>query len=267
MAVINNTAYTQAAYQSAYSNYETNGKKEAARAKESTETVTTKKSDATGSENKVEVKGPGTYGSPKLSEKALDYYNSLKKKYGKLNFVLVASDKKQEAEMMKGSFANANALTVLIDTDKIERMATDEAYRAKYEAILNNAASGMNQFKAQLGSKANSVRAFGMTVNDGGTMSFFAVVDKSLAAQRDRIEKKREEKVETKKKEEKKAEKAKKEEKLEESRTADDDTVTITANSVDELIRKIDAYYQQQLFGSVRTKEEEAIGQRYDFSI
>lgn len=266
MAVINNTAYTQAAYQSAYS-YDTNAKKETTKAKESAAEAAGKTTDTTGNDKKVEVKGPGTYGNPKLSEKALDYYNSLKKRYGKLNFVLVASDRKQEAEMMKGSFANANALTVLIDTDKIERMATDEAYRAKYEAILNNAASGMNQFKAQLGSKASSVRAFGMTVNDGGTTSFFAVVDKSLAAQRDRIEKKREEKAEAKKKDEKKAEKAKKEEKLEESRKADDDTVTITANSVDELIRKIDAYYQQELFGSVRTKEEEAIGQRYDFSI
>jgi len=264
MAVINNAAYTQAAYQSAYS-YDANGKKETTKA--GAEVTSAKKSDTTSNDKKTEVKGPGTYGNPKLSEKALDYYNSLKKRYGKLNFVLVASDKKQEAEMMKGSFANANALTVLIDTDKIERMATDEAYRAKYEAILNNAASGMNQFKAQLGSKANSVRAFGMTVNDGGTTSFFAVVDKSLAAQRDRIEKKREEKAEAKKKDEKKAEKAKKEEKLEESRNADDETVTITANSVEELVRKIDAYYQQELFGTVRTKEEEAVGQRYDFSI
>lgn len=266
MAGINNAAFTQAAYQSAYS-YETTGKKETSRAKENTEAAASKQTEYASGEKKVEVKGPGTYGSPKLSEKALEYYNALKKKYGKLNFVLVASDRKQEAEMMKGSFANANALTVLIDADKIERMATDEAYRAKYEAILNNAASGLSQFKAQLGSKASSVKAFGMSVNDGGTTSFFAVVDKSLAAQRDRIEKKREEKAEAKKKDAKKTEKEKNEERLDESRKSDDDTITITANSIDELLRKLDAYFQQERFGMIRTKEEEAVGQKYDFSI
>lgn len=30
-------------------------------------------------DGKKEVKGAGTYGNPKLSQKALDYYNSLKK--------------------------------------------------------------------------------------------------------------------------------------------------------------------------------------------
>lgn len=92
-------------------------------------------------------------------------------------------------------------------------------------------------------------------------------MDKSLAAQRDRIEKKREEKAEAKKKDAQKAEKEKNEERLDESRRSDDNTITITANSIDELLRKLDAYYQQERFGTIRTKEEEAIGQRYDFSI
>lgn len=270
MATINNSLYTQA-YENTYSYEKSREKKNVTSNEASQETSAANKAEETYGKDKVEVKGAGTYGNPKLSQTALDYYNSLKKKYGNLNFVLVASDKKQEAEMMKGSFASPNGLTVLIDTDKIERMATDEAYRKKYEAILSNATSGLSQMKTQLGSMANNVKAYGMSVNDNGMGSFFAVIDKSLAAQKERIEKKAQEKVQEKKNAAKKAEKKKAEERLEEKRKSakeiDEETVTITANSVDELLRKIDQYYQQDMFNNLRTEEERAVGSRLDFSI
>lgn len=270
MAAINNTTYAQAAYESVYSYGNSNGKKNVTKGKD-LETETYGQLNETSDSKKVEVKGAGTYGNPKLSETALNYYNSLKKKYGNLNFVLVASDKKQEAEMMKGSFASPNALTVLIDTEKIERMATDEAYRNKYEAILSNAMSGLSQMKTQLGSTANNVKAYGMSVNNNGTASFFAVIDKSLAAQRERIEKKAEEKAAAKKKEAKIEEKKKTEERIKENRKSSkeamEDTITITANSIEELLRKIDSYYQQDMFSNLRTEEEKAVGSRMDFSV
>lgn len=270
MSTVNGAIYGQLSYQSIYGSEKSNLKNEEVKKDSGTEETKAKKTEEGKAEKKIEVKGPGTYGNPELSEKALDYYNSLKKKYKNLNFVLVASDKKQEAEMMKGSFANASALTVLIDTDKIERMAEDEAYRAKYETILDNAATGLSQFKTQLGSKADSVKAFGMSFNKDGKASFFAVVDKSLAAQRERIEKNAEKKKEAKKAEAKKAQKEKNRERLEERKKADgqeEETVTITADSPEELVRKLDEYYQQELFSVVRTDEEKAVGSRFDFSI
>lgn len=270
MATINNSLYTQA-YENTYS-YEKNREKKNVTSNDVFQnTSAAAQTEGAYGKDKVEVKGAGTYGNPKLSQTALDYYNTLKKKYGHLNFVLVASDKKQEAEMMKGSFANPNGLTVLIDTDKIERMATDETYRKKYEAILSNAASGLSQMKTQLGSMASNVKAYGMTVNDNGMGSFFAVIDKSLATQKERIEKKAQEKIQEKKKADKKAEKKKAEERLEENRKTasetDGETITITANSVDELLRKIDRYYQQDMFNHLRTEEEKAVGSQLDFSI
>ena len=54
-----------------------------------------------------------------------------------------------------------------------------------------------------------------MQVNDNGTASYFAVLEKSSAAQKERIEKKAAEKKEAKKTAEKKAEKKKNEERLE----------------------------------------------------
>lgn len=217
-----------------------------------------------------EVKGAGTYGSPKLSQKALDYYNSLKEKYGNMNFVLVASDKKQEAEAMKGSFASSGRLTVLIDTDKIERMAEDETYRDQIETTIRNAASGVSRLAEQLGNHSSSVTAYGITIDKSGNASYFAVIDKSLASQRERIEKKAEEKRTAKKAESKEAARKEAEERLEEKKASgadDTDKVTITANSIDELLKKLRDYEMDIRADHVRTESEKSIGQSVDYRI
>lgn len=210
-----------------------------------------------GVEGKKAVKGSNTYGNPKLSEGALKYYNELVKKYGNLNFILVDSEKKEEAEMMKGSFANGSNLTVLIDTDKIEQMATDEAFRKKYESILSNATVNMAKVSTGLGVNGQKVRSYGMSFNKEGVASFFAVIDKSLAAQKQRIS----QKAKTKKEEEIKKEKEKAKERLEE------ETTTITADSIEELFSKINDYYMEDRTNYVRTEEEKLRGQKVDFSI
>lgn len=230
---------------------------------------------------KTEVKGPGTYGNPKLSEKALKYYEKLKKKFGNMDFVLVASDKKQEAEAMKGSLSTPRGMVVLIDTDKIEQMAEDEEYRAKYEGIISNASRQMVQMKNNLVKNGTNVKTFGMTVNDGGNASFFAVIDKSLSAQKERIEKKREQKAADKKADEKKAAKEKAKERQEahrkEGSKADkeesyfgeqsDYYEVVHADSWEGLQNKIEDVYMSELTNSVRTGEEMNVGQSVDYSI
>ena len=57
-----------------------------------------------------------------------------------MDFILVSADKKEEAQANAAQYANANHTVVLIDTDKIEKMAEDEAYRKKYEGIISGAA-------------------------------------------------------------------------------------------------------------------------------
>ena len=89
-------------------------------------------------------------------------------------------------------------MVVLIDENKIERMASDENYRKQYEGIIANAASGISQLASSLSATGTSVKGFGMQVNDNGTASYFAVLEKSSAAQKERIEKKAVEKKEAK---------------------------------------------------------------------
>ncbi len=127
-----------------------------------------------------------TIGQPELSDKAKKYYEQLKKKYANMDFILVSEDMKAQAQANAGSYADANRMVVLIDTEKIERMAEDEEYRKQYEGIISGAASRISQFKNNLGASAGYVKTYGMKVNDGGNASFFAVVDQSMAAQRGR---------------------------------------------------------------------------------
>lgn len=142
-------------------------------------------------EKKTKVSGR-TIGEPVLSEKAAKYYEQLKAKYYNMDFILVSPDKKEEAESKKGLYQSSKELIVLIDSDKIEKMAEDEAYREKYESILSNATAQVAQMKSSLGTNGDSVSSIGMTFDDHGNASFFAVVDKSLAAQRERIAQKKE---------------------------------------------------------------------------
>lgn len=219
----------------------------------------------TGSKTKTRVSGK-TIGSPELSEKAAKYYEELKNKYSNMDFILVSKDQKEQAQAQAGSYANANKMVVLIDEEKIERMAEDETYRKQYEGIIANAASGMSQLAKSISTTGAKVKGFGMQVKDNGLVSFFAVLEKSSAAQKTRIEKKAAEKKEAKKTEEKRAEKKKREEQLKET-DEKADTVTVTAGSIEELIRKIQDAQMADRSDSSQTEEEKQVGQKIDFSV
>ncbi len=223
---------------------------------------------ASPAEKKSRVYGK-TIGDPKLTDEAKEYYEELKKKYSNLDFVLVSKDMKEFAKAQAGSYANPNRLVVLIDEEKIERMATDENYRKQYEAIIANGASQLAQVKNSLGKNASSVKAFGMQVDDGGNASFFAVVDKSLALQRERIEKHAEEKAQKKKADARKAKREEEAERLEQRRKErtgrEEDTVTVTASSAEELVQKIQDAVYEGMSDHVWTAEEKQIGQHVDF--
>ena len=231
------------------------------------------KKQQTAAEEKLNNVGGRTIGSPKLSDKALKYYEQLKKKYSNMEFVLISPDKKAEVERNKGMYASSKELLVLIDSDKIERMAEDEEYRKKYEGILNNATSQMQLMKQNLGANAGKVSSFGMTFDDHGNASFFAVVDKSLAKQRERIATRKEENAAAEKKRaeenaaQRRIESAKDEESGEAWRLDKTNKVTVTASSWDELRRLIDQVVESDMGGVMMSAAERNVGQNFDFSL
>ena len=229
-------------------------------------------------ENAKESQNLGkTIGDPKLSKEAQKYYEQLKKKYGNYDFILVSEDQKANAQANAGKYANNIKKVVLIDEDKIERMATDENYRKKYEGILSGATAQLEQLKSSMEKSGANVKGYGMQVNDGGTASFFAVLKKSSSDQKARIEKFAEKKKAEKKAAEKKAEKKKEEARLEQARSSKTDktgdadsidgeeTVTITANSIEELMKKISDYAFAERSDQVQTDSEKMVGQHVDF--
>ena len=212
-----------------------------------------------------------TLGKAQLSEAGAKYYEELKKKFSGMDFVLVSKDMKDYAKANASSFGNANRMVVLIDEEKIERMATDENYRAKYEGLISQAQNKMPQLQSIM--KGNSgVKTIGMQVNDNGTASFFAVMSKSNQDMTQKLQEKRAEKKKEQKAAEKKEAKRAQLEKLRNkdgTKTAEaedeEDYVILQADSVEDLLRKIEDYSFSMRADSVMTPAEKSVGQSIDF--
>ncbi|GEM_PF-4611301 len=188
-------------------------------------------------------------GDVSLSDDAAKYYESLKVRYGNMNFVLVSDDVKDAVQSSAAAYSTAGKTTVLINESKIEKMASDPSYRQKYESILTNAQSQMSSIASAVqknsGSGNDILASFGMSVNENGDTSYFAVFNKqqknlneSLSAQR---AEKAAEKKKTEKAQAKKDAAAKREEKIRNRRTeekkaaaADEDDATEKTDDAEE---------------------------------
>ena len=205
-----------------------------------------------------------TIGNPKLSETASSYYEELKAKHKDVEFVLVDDANVATAKEQSTNINSNKSMIVLISEDEVEQMATDETVRAQNEKLITDAKSQMPDLIKQLKESGTEVKSFGMEFNDDGTASYFAVVDKSMAAQKERIENKVTEKRAEKKADAKEAAA----EKLEANRTGrKEDLTTITASSMDELIKKIKDTMYMAKADTVMTPQEKMVGQSFDFTI
>ena len=241
----------------------------------------TKSDGSTETVKKTKVSGR-TVGSPELTEKAAKYYEELKKKYGNLDFILVSKDQKEYAKANASRYSNPNKMVVLIDEEKIERMAEDEKFRSQYESIISQGANGLTQLKSKLANMGLNVKSCGMNVYDNGATSFFATMDQSFKVQnktaQERLARKKAAKKAEEKKAARKAEEKKQQEKLEAGRAEkkeireeffesdEDGEVTFTADSIEDLISQIEnADYL--IRKDIRSSFERQVGQRFDSTI
>lgn len=187
-----------------------------------------------------------TIGNPRLSEEAKRYYESLKEKYQGMDFILVSSDKKDKVKEHAGSFANPQSMVVLIDEEKIEKMATDDQYRQHYEGLIAAAQKKLPELRKALGN-FSVVKGFGMYLNDNGTASFFVATKTSAEKQAEKIKERKEEKKEAERLAEKKAEKI------------------ITADSIEELQKKVEELSYILMADMVKSAGEQYLGTVIDF--
>lgn len=213
-------------------------------------------------------------GDVKLSEKAQDYYKSLKAKFGNMEFIAVSKDMMSQVKANAAAYGNANKTVVLIDEEKLERMATDESFRKKYEGIIAMAQTQMSAARNSLASSGANIKNFGMQVNEDGSTSFFATLEKSSDAQAKRIEKKQaekkaakaaEKKAHDKKVKEERLEKAKEEKKSEKTEGEDKEYFKIEADSIEDLINKVSKFAYDNAASSVMADAEKGLGQNIDF--
>ena len=206
------------------------------------------------------VNGKNSIGNPKLSDTASKYYEELKGKYSDMEFVIVADDQIDTAKTQASNIASDKSMLVLISESELEEMAVNEETRAKNEKLIEDAKTQLPDMLKQLKESGAEVKSFGIEIKDG-TTSFFAVLDKAAAAQKERIEAKQEEKRAEKKADAKEAaEKMKQPNKKE-------DLVTVSAGSIDELIKKIQDVAYEAKADNVQTEQEKMVGQSFDFSI
>lgn len=198
------------------------------------------------------VNGKNSIGNPKLSDAASKYYEELKAKYGDMDFILVADDQIETAKEQASNIKSDKSMLVLISASELEEMATNEETRAKNEKLIEDAKAQMPGMLEELKKSGVSVESFGIEIKDG-TATFFAVIDKSLAAQKERIEEKKADEKEaldkTKKPNHKK------------------DLTMVTAGTIEELIKKIQDTTYEAKADSVVTAQEKLLGQSIDFSI
>ncbi len=217
--------------------------------------------DATSSLIPRKTEYGNTIGDVQLSDKAKDYYEKLKSKFGNMEFIVVSKDMKTQVAKNAAAYGNSAKQVVLIDEEKLERMAVDENYRKQYEGIISASMSKMAEARNSLVAGGANIKNFGMSVDSNGLTSFFAVVEKSLDLQKERIEKKAEEKKMEKAEEKKEAEKEEFEERIEETR----EYITFEADSIEELLAKVSSYSYENASDRVMTDDERAIGAVIDF--
>jgi len=218
-------------------------------------------------------------GDVQLSDKAKDYLGKLQSKFHGMEFITVSKDMKAQVQQNAAAYGNANKMVVLIDEEKLERMATDESFRKKYEGIIASSQSKMMQAKMGLSSSGSNIKNFGMSVDSNGNESFFATVSKSQDYQKKLMEKKAAAKKEQKIKEKRKAEKKAQEDRINKAKEnkadkthdkkdieiSEEEYEIIEANSLDDLLSKAQTYSYNSAVSRVMTDTERSVGTRVDF--
>lgn len=121
-------------------------------------------------------------GNPKISDKASEYYEKLKEKYGDVEFVVVDDESSMDAKEYAANSTSDKEMFVLISESELEAMATDETVRARNEQWIADAREQMPQMAKKLEESGTKVEAFGMEFNPDGTPTYFAVTEETFEA-------------------------------------------------------------------------------------
>lgn len=212
-----------------------------------------KETDKTDKAKKNEKKAPA-----QLSSQAKKLLDELKKKYANMDFIVADYDNDDEAAeyLSRGT----KEFSVLIEPETLEEMAADEEAKAKYTGIIEESAGQLKDLTDKLGDKKDEVTHMGVSIGKDGSVSYFAELEKIGDRQKEWIEKSRESRKEEKAAKEKTVQEKKAQEMASHEKTQ---RTRVQADSVDELIEKVNAVDWNQ----VKAEEKPEEGGRFDFSV
>lgn len=188
-----------------------------------------------------------------LSTRAKKLLEELKKKYSNMDFIV--ADYENEEEAASYLARGTKEYSVLIDPETLEEMAADESVKEQYTGILEDAVDQLKGMQDKLGDKKDEVTHLGVSIGKDGTVSYFADLEKIGESRKEWLDKTLEGKKKDKAAQEKKAQEKAVSEKAK--------TTRVQADSVDELLEKINAVDWSQ----VKEEEKPVTGGRFDFSI
>ena len=178
-----------------------------------------------------------------LSDEAKDYLATLKEKFGDIDFFVANCE--SDEEMGKYFAMGTKKYSCVISSDLIEKMATDEEARAKYEKIIANAGEQIEEMKEEakeeLGEAAEQIEFVGFKVNDNGVVEYFAKLRDDNNAYYAKLKEQRAEAKEAEKKAEEKRNDKLAEDKLEakEDKLHKNENLWFTGDSKEALIAAI----------------------------
>lgn len=222
--------------------------------------VQQKKDGAVKEKSKVASEQEVKSGEDKLSSRAKNYLDNLRKTYGDYDFILADANDDKRALLDKSD----KEFSIIFSKAELEKMANNEDYAnekmRRVKTIIDMSERICEQFgferALEKGDGNNAIiNQLAVSINDDGSMSIFAELEKMSEKQKDYIEK-----LQEKRTEEKKAT----EEKKVNSYKKDDDfsvkKVVLEASSEEELIEKINNVNWDKVSG-------EKVGARFDFSV
>ncbi len=107
-----------------------------------------------------------------LSQKAQDYLEKLKKKYGNMDFIIADFSTDEEADRLlsrgKGEY------NAVITPALLEKMAADESVAAEYEAKIDESVDNIKAVEDGLGEDSDMIDKIGITIDSEGNVSLRA---------------------------------------------------------------------------------------------
>lgn len=251
---VNNTGYN--AYRTSYE-YGTKAGNQAAKTDGQAKSV-----------NQAKSAGKPDYGEGTLSVKAQDFLKKIREKYGDFDIFVGDSDE----ALNKLSAGSDKDVSVMFSADEIEKMAEDESYAGERLSQMETAVADARKLVEDYNNSDESkesgtvITGIKITMNEDGSTSVFAELEKVNKEQRERLEAKREEKAKeaktAEKKEAEKTEKAEKPAKAEKPEKPGPRTL-VEADTVGELFEKIKNFD----WNTVDRPEDRFKGKHFDFSV